>query len=45
MSERFAIAARAAGDSVDVVMDADAGHFEHLDPASPLWRAVTAWLG
>ena len=45
MSERFAIAARAAGDSVDVVVDADAGHFEHLDPASPLWRAVTAWLG
>jgi acetyl esterase/lipase len=45
MSERFAIAARAAGDSVDVVMDADAGHFEHLDPGSALWRAVTAWLG
>ena len=31
--------------SVDVVMDADAGHFEHLDPASPLWQAVTAWMG
>jgi acetyl esterase/lipase len=45
MSERFAIAARAAGDSVDVVMDAEAGHFEHLDPASGLWQAVTAWLG
>jgi acetyl esterase/lipase len=44
MSERFAIAAREAGDSVDVVMDADAGHFEHLDPANPLWQAVTAWL-
>jgi acetyl esterase/lipase len=45
MSERFAIAARAAGDSVDLVMDADAGHFEHLDPGSGLWQAVTAWLG
>ena len=44
ISERFAIAARAAGDSVDLVVDPEADHFAHLDPAQPLWQAVVAWL-
>jgi acetyl esterase/lipase len=44
MSERFAAAARAAGDDVEVVVEPDEGHFGHLDPANPLWRAVTTWL-
>ena len=44
MSERFAAAARAAGDDVELVVDADADHFAHLDPGSSLWRAVTRWI-
>jgi len=44
MSERFAAAARGAGDTVDVDIDPAAGHFEHLDPASRLWAAATTWL-
>jgi acetyl esterase/lipase len=44
MSERFAEAARAAGDDLDVALEPDAGHYAHLDPASRLWHAVTAWI-
>ena len=44
MSERFAAAARAAGDAVDVVVEPGADHLGHLDPADPLWRAVTEWI-
>jgi acetyl esterase/lipase len=44
MSERFADAARAAGDDVELVVERDADHFGHLDPGDPLWRAVTGWL-
>jgi acetyl esterase/lipase len=44
MSERFSEAARAAGDVVDVVVEPDEDHFGHLEPANPLWAAVTAWL-
>jgi acetyl esterase/lipase len=44
MSERFAAAARAAGDRVELVLEPDQDHFGHLDPANPLWRAVTAWI-
>jgi acetyl esterase/lipase len=39
ISERFA---RASGASLIVEPDED--HFGHLDPANPLWKAVTAWL-
>ena len=44
MSERFAAAARAAGDDVALVVEPAEGHFGHLDPGNPLWRAVTAWI-
>jgi acetyl esterase/lipase len=44
MSERFAAAARAAGDDVELVVAPGEDHFGHLDPANPLWRAVAAWL-
>ena len=44
MSERFAVAARAAGDDVALVVDPGADHYDHLDPAHPLWLAVPAWL-
>ena len=44
MSERFAAAAKAAGDDVELVLEPQADHYGHLDPASALWRAVTAWI-
>jgi acetyl esterase/lipase len=44
MSERFADAARAAGDDVELVVEPGEDHFGHLDPANPLWRAVSAWI-
>jgi acetyl esterase/lipase len=44
MSERFAAAARAAGDDVMHIVYAHAGHMEHLDPDGALWRVVAAWL-
>ena len=44
MSERFAQAARAAGDEVDLVLEPREDHYGHLDPASRLWQAVTAWI-
>jgi pimeloyl-ACP methyl ester carboxylesterase len=33
----------AAGGETTLV-EFDGGHFEHLDPSSPAWRAVIAWL-
>jgi acetyl esterase/lipase len=44
MSERFAAAARAAGDDVELVVLPDSGHFEHIDPSSAIWGAVRTWL-
>ncbi len=44
LSERYAAAAAAAGDPVELVLLRGVGHYEHLDPASPAWAAVTAWL-
>jgi acetyl esterase/lipase len=44
MSERFAGAARAAGDDVELVIEPAEDHFGHLDPENALWRAVTAWV-
>jgi acetyl esterase/lipase len=39
MSEAFAEAA-----GCELVIDPDAGHFEHLDPGHALWQAVVEWL-
>jgi acetyl esterase/lipase len=44
MSERFASAARAAGDEVALVAEPDEGHYGHMEPGNPLWQAVTRWL-
>jgi acetyl esterase/lipase len=44
ISESFAAAARAAGDDVELVVAPGEDHFGHLDPANPLWQAVTAWI-
>ena len=44
MSERFADAARAAGDDVELVLEPGEGHFGHLAPGNAMWRAVTAWM-
>jgi acetyl esterase/lipase len=44
MSERFADAARAAGDDVELIVEPEADHFGHLETGSRSWRAVTAWL-
>jgi len=41
MSEEFH---RRAGEGCELVMVPEAGHFEHLDPAHPLWKAVVEWL-
>jgi pimeloyl-ACP methyl ester carboxylesterase len=39
MSREFA-----AGRDCDLVVIDDEGHYEHLQPDSRCWRAVTAWL-
>jgi dipeptidyl aminopeptidase/acylaminoacyl peptidase len=44
MSLAYHDAALAAGDSVELAVLPDTGHYEHLDPASEAWRAVRAWL-
>lgn len=44
LSRRYAEAAGAAGDEVDLVTLPGAGHFEHLDPGSEAWKIVTDWL-
>jgi dipeptidyl aminopeptidase/acylaminoacyl peptidase len=44
LSLRYAEAARAAGDRVDLVVRSQDGHFEHLDPSSAAWAAVLQWI-
>ena len=44
ISREFAEAARAAGDSCELVIVDGEGHYEHLDPASKVWAAVLEWL-
>ena len=44
MSERFAAAARAAGDRVELAVFEDEDHFGHIAPANPLWKAAAGWL-
>jgi dipeptidyl aminopeptidase/acylaminoacyl peptidase len=44
LTDRYAGAARAAGDDVEVVLRSGEGHFEHLDPGAAAWQAVLTWL-
>jgi acetyl esterase/lipase len=44
LSRGYAAAARAGGDEVALVLRPEDGHFEHIDPASGAWEAVTTWL-
>jgi acetyl esterase/lipase len=44
VSREFAEAARAAGDDCELVVIDDEGHYEHLEPGSRCWAAVTEWL-
>jgi len=41
MSEDFQ---RRAGADCELVVDANADHFSHLDPGSALWNAVVEWM-
>ena len=43
VADRYAAAARAAGDDVRLVVE-PGGHLEHLDPGSTEWAHVRAWL-
>jgi acetyl esterase/lipase len=49
LSQRYHVAARAAGDDCTLVTLPNTGHFELIDPHSPAWphvlSAVTAWFG
>ncbi len=44
LSVGYAAAARAGGDDVELVLRPGDGHFEHIDPGSGAWQAVTKWL-
>jgi acetyl esterase/lipase len=44
IARRYAERAAWAGDPCELVELAGCGHFEHLEPASEAWRAVTGWL-
>lgn len=43
-SRRFAAAAAAAGDPVELVEPEPGGHHVHVDPRSEAWRIAAAWL-
>lgn len=44
LSTDYAEAARAGGDDVTLVIRAEDGHFEHIDPTTAAWGTVTSWL-
>jgi acetyl esterase/lipase len=44
MSRRYAEAARAAGDDVELVVRPAEDHFVHLDPGGGAWADVVRWL-
>jgi dipeptidyl aminopeptidase/acylaminoacyl peptidase len=44
ISREFAAAAVAAGDECELVVVEDESHYEHLEPGSRCWEAVTEWL-
>src|SRR4051812_27571047 len=43
-SRRYAAAARAAGDSVELVEPVPGHHRVHIDPRSAAWKAAAEWL-
>lgn len=43
-SRRFAEAARAAGDDVELVEPNPGGHRSHVDPRSEAWRIAASWI-
>ncbi len=43
-STSYAARAKAAGDTVDLVVVPREDHFAHLDPKSGVWKAVVGWL-
>jgi acetyl esterase/lipase len=43
-SRRYAEAARAAGDEVELVEPVPGGHRVHIDPRSAAWRAAAEWI-
>lgn len=43
-SQRYADAARAAGDDVELVVVPGEGHLAHLDPRSDCWAEARRWL-
>ena len=44
LSRRYAQAAAASGDRVDLSTLPGVAHFEHIDPSSQAWKIVTDWL-
>jgi pimeloyl-ACP methyl ester carboxylesterase len=44
ISREFAAAATEAGDACELVVIDDESHYEHLEPGSRCWGAVTEWL-
>lgn len=44
-SRRYADAARAAGDDVELVSPPGVAHMELIEPRSPSWAVVVDWLG
>lgn len=44
MSERYAEAARGAGDTVDLAVRHDIGHMDLIEPRSPGWLVAVDWL-
>ena len=44
LSEAYATAARRAGDDVTVVVNAEADHFDVIDPEAPVWMEVVDLL-
>ncbi len=44
LSRRYADAARAAGDDVELVTPPDVAHMELIEPRSPAWAVVVDWL-
>jgi acetyl esterase/lipase len=44
ISRSYAAAAAAAGDSCELRVLVDTGHFEHIDASSEAWRIAADWL-